>query len=159
MAVKIEHRWDEPDAPNSVVRAEFDRPLTEREANEIGQVVAAVHERHEAARDFATNDPHHARHVGKAETKRMVTVIADVDEDGKPIKLEGIAQFTSTFAGACRDCGRAYASSNTDHSHYVCPSLPPEIHPFARFRETACHEGCAIDCGRDGTGTPIRKAS
>ena len=159
MAVtRVQHVWSEPGSPPSVLHIEFDRELTEREASELAQAVAGVHERHEVARDFLANDPHHARHIGKAEAERILTVTPDLDEDGKPILSskdagfleDGIPQVTRTFSGVCADCGRVYIS---DGDHYVCPSLPTGSH--ARLRETACHSGCAIDCGRDGFGVPL----
>lgn len=202
---EVKHVWDEADAPNSVLHIAFDRALTEREAAEVAQLVNGVHERHEAARDFAANDPHHRRHLsrrllaqwaaagivgdgaqvvksfdpervavltGKAvgkptgfdvtpgsrrldiEPATGAVVVIEVPEVRTPYwEFEEKAPF---FAGTCGDCGRAYVGGVDEPHHYVCPSLPPEGHPFVKMRVTACHEDCAIDCGRNGFGTPVK---
>jgi hypothetical protein len=155
---EVKHVWNEPDAPNSVLHVAFDRTLTEREASEVAQLVGGLHERHEAARSFKTQDPHHVRHVTPTRTKAWTSSLPDLDDDGKQVVLGGIPQVTTSFSGTCKDCGRLYSVGSEEPYHYVCPSLPPEGHPFIKFRVGPCHAGCAIDCGRDAYGAPLKGA-
>ncbi len=157
---RVRHVFAEPDAPPSELHIEFDREITEREASELAQAVQAVHERHEAARSFDTN-PHHVRHLTAKYLASVSSETPDLDDDGKPVKHPdtGKPTVTRTFTGTCADCGRAYVRGTEDPPHYVCPSLPAENTPFLRFGVMPCHEGCAIDCGRDTFGWPIGKGA
>lgn len=158
MAVtQVAHFYDVEGAPPSQLRIDFDRELTEREASEVAQAVAGIHERHEAARAFDTN-PHHRRHLSRRYLATVATEQPDVDADGAPIihPASGQPTVTRTFSGSCKDCGRAYVRGTEEPQHYVCPSLPPENTPYLRFRVVPCHPDCAIDCGRDATGQPVR---
>lgn len=177
--LKIRHVWNEPDAAPSTIHVEFDRELTELETNELAQALVGVHNGHEAARDFA-NDPHHARHVAVKTAKSWTSETPDIydepvlDAQGKPvfdeksgawktkrvkvIGADGKQTTTRTFTGVCGDCGREYVVGAKAPYHYVCPSLPGENEPYIKFRETACHEGCAVDCGRDASGNPVKGA-
>lgn len=152
----VRHTYDEPGSPPSELHIAFDRQLSEREASELAQIVAGLHERHEAARDFTANDPHHRRHLSRRYLATVTTDEPDLDEDGAPITLGGVEQRTRTFTGTCGDCGRSYVRGTDDPPHYVCPSLPAESTVGLTFRVAACHEGCAIDCGRDVHGNPTR---
>lgn len=154
---EVQHVWDEADTPNSVLHVTFDRQLTEREASEIAQLVNGVHEQHEVARAFHLKDPHHVRHVTPTRMKAWLTETPDLDEDGQQVVLEGIPQVTRTFTGTCKDCGRPYNAGAAEPHHYVCPTLPPEGHPFVKLRVAPCHEECAIDCGRDAFGVPLKE--
>jgi hypothetical protein len=138
---KVRHVWAEPSFDPSVLQVEFDRQLTDREASELAQAVAGVHERHEVARDFAANDPHHPRHFTAKERKALF-----VDRKGD----------TPMFVGTCGDCGRDYIAGAKEPHHYVCPSLPSENDIFVKLKHPPV-DGDAIDCGRDGFGNPIRK--
>lgn len=65
----------------------------------------------------------------------------DVDDAGKPIKLNGIAQRTRTYHGpvSCPDCGGGLTNRGHD---MICALLP------AQTTERGCHEGCLVACGR-----------
>jgi hypothetical protein len=163
---EIKHEWSQPEPGEpSVLHVRFDRELTEREANEVAQAVVGVHNRHEVARDFAANDPHHVRHLTKKDRDALTTETPDfeegegtVDETGEEVFVRapvihpesGEQTITRTFSGTCGDCGRglvAGADPNLPY-HFVCPSLPSETDPFIRFREKPAAEGDHIYCGR-----------
>lgn len=162
--LEIKHQWSEPEPGDpSVLHVRFDRELSKREATELAQAVVGVHNRHEVARDFYANDPHHQRHIRAADQALMVTETPDleegegiVDDTGEEVwvsaavvhPVSGEQTVTRTFDGACLDCGRPYIVGAVEPRHYVCPSLPSETDPYIRFREKPCDEGCAIDCGR-----------
>lgn len=176
---EIRHAWREPGHDPSVLHVQFDRELTTQEAHEVAQAVQGVHERHEAARDFTANDPHHTRHVDAKTAKSWTTETPDVydepvlDAKGQPVfdekagawkakrvkvmGADGKQTTTRTFTGACGDCGRAYVVGAKAPYHYVCPTLPSETDTRIKFRATAA-EGDAIDCGRDAYGNPVKGA-
>ena len=72
----------------------------------------------------------------------------DLDEDGKPVMLEGIAQVTrrlSEAASSCPDCHRATHAGNDAKAGYflTCPQVPVLLPDGVK----PCHEGCLIACG------------